>query len=401
MLLKGKKILLGITGSIAAYKTPILVRALVKEGADVHVIMTSSARDFVSPLSLSTVSGHPVHYKPYDDTSGKWDSHVEMGNWADLLLIAPVSANTLSKMANGHADNLLLDTYLAAVCPVMFAPAMDLDMFRHPATQKNINTLLSYGNIQIKPQNGELASGLVGCGRMEEPDIIVNKIIAFFQKKQLFANKKVLVTAGPTYENIDPVRFIGNYSSGKMGFAIAEKFAEQGAQVTLVSGPVSLQTNHTNINRIDVVSAADMLNACSTYFADADICVMSAAVADYTVKNPALEKMKKNNDNLSLSLSSTKDILKELGNNKTENQVVVGFALETENLILNAQKKLQNKNLDFIVLNSAKEKGSGFGGDTNKITVISNNGEIMEFDLKTKSEVALDILNIIAEKTNK
>ncbi|MEA3503680.1 MAG: bifunctional phosphopantothenoylcysteine decarboxylase/phosphopantothenate--cysteine ligase CoaBC [Bacteroidota bacterium] len=400
MLLKGKKILLGITGSIAAYKTPLLVRALVKEGADVHVIMTTSAQDFVTPLSLSTVSGHPVHYKPFEEFSGKWDSHVEMGNWADLMIIAPVSANTLSKMANAQPDNLLVATYLAAVCPIMFAPAMDLDMFYHPGTQKNIATLLEYGHIQIRPQKGELASGLVGCGRMEEPENILKRVIDFFAEKQRFFGKKVLVSAGPTYENIDPVRFIGNYSSGKMGFAIAEKFALQGADVTLVAGQVSIDIKHPNINRIDITSAAEMFDVCTKHFDDTDICVMSAAVADYTVTNPAKEKIKKKADNLNLELKSTKDILKELGRKKTDKQLLVGFALETENLIKNAQKKLQNKNLDFIVLNSANEKDSGFGVDTNKVTIITNSDKIIKFELKTKSEVAADILNIIAEKIN-
>lgn len=397
MRLEGKKILLGITGSIAAYKTPILVRLLVKEGADVQVVMTDSARDFVTPLSLSTVSNHPVHWKPFDKENGAWDSHVEMGTTADLLLVAPVSANTLSKMVSGQADNLLVTTYLAAICPVIIAPAMDLDMYKHVSTQNNIRILQERGHMLIQPQEGELASGLVGCGRMEEPDMIVEKVVDFFLTKKKFHNKKVLITAGPTYENIDPVRFIGNYSSGKMGLELAKMFANQGAEVFFVAGPGVQSPSHPAIHSVSVTSANDMYQEATKVFPEVDIAVMAAAVADYTIADPANKKIKKSGSKITLELTETKDILKTLGKSKKD-QWLVGFALETNNEVENAMKKLENKKADMIVLNSAAEEGAGFGGDTNKITILSEDGSITPFNLKSKTEVARDIINFIAEK---
>ena len=397
MRLEGKKILLGITGSIAAYKIPYLVRYLVKEGAEVHVIMTEIAKDFVTPLTLSTVSNHPVHSVPYDPASGQWDSHVDLGTWADLYIIAPLSANTMAKMAYGMADNLVLTTYLAATCPVMFAPAMDLDMYKHPATQENVNTLVERGNILIQPQSGELASGLVGYGRMEEPSEILERIADFFLRNRRFRNKKVLVTAGPTYENVDPVRFVGNYSSGKMGYAIAQQFAKQGADVRLISGPTSLELKDPNIQITRVKSAAEMYNEVISVFDDTDVVVMAAAVADYTVKAPSAEKIKKKQDKQDLELVPTKDILKELGQRK-KSQLLVGFALETSDHEKNALNKLQNKNADLLVLNSANEKGSGFISDTNKIKIFDRNGSSKAFEMKPKTEAAADIVNEVARK---
>lgn len=397
MRLQGKKILLGITGSIAAYKTPYLVRMLVKEGAHVEVIMTDSARDFVAPLTLSTVSAHPVHWKPFDKDSGAWDSHVGMGTTADLLLMAPVSANTLAKMVSGQADNLLLTTYLAATCPVMFAPAMDLDMFKHPATQQNIKELQKRGHQLIQPREGELASGLVGCGRMEEPEIITEKVVGFFLARNKFTGKKVMITAGPTYENIDPVRFIGNYSSGKMGLCIAEAFAERGAEVKLIAGPGVSQINHPRISRTDIVSANDMYREVMAEFPDSDIAVMAAAVADFTPENTKNQKIKKGKSDLSLPLKPTKDILKALGENKN-NQFLIGFALETENHENNALSKLKNKNADMLVLNSATNKGEGFGGDTNRVIIFDKGGNKTPYPLKSKKEVAADIVDYISQK---
>lgn len=397
MRLQGKKILLGITGSIAAYKTPYLIRMLVKEGADVEVVMTDSARDFVTPLTLSTVSNHPVHWKAFDKDSGAWDSHVDMGTSADLFLIAPVSANTLSKMVTGQADNLLLTTYLASTCPIMYAPAMDLDMFKHQATQKNIKTLNERGHQIIQPQDGELASGLVGCGRMEEPGIIVERVVAFFLKNSRFTGKKVLITAGPTYENIDPVRFIGNYSSGKMGLALAETFAAQGAEVTFVSGPGVKALSHPLITQVAVSSAAEMFSEADEVFEESDIAVMAAAVADYTPAESVKQKIKKSEEALNLKLKPTKDILKTLGARKKE-QFLVGFALETENHEQNALKKLKNKNADLLVLNSATEKNEGFGSDSNRITIYEKGGEKISYQLKPKKQVAEDIIDRIALK---
>ena len=396
-MLTGKKILLGITGSIAAYKIPLLVRLLKKDGADVRVVMTPSAKDFVTPLTLSTLSGNPVLSHGFDEKTGKWDSHVELGLWADLFVVAPASANTMAKMANGIADNYLLTVCLSAKCPIMFAPAMDLDMYKHQATQQNIKTLIERGCIFVAPSSGELASGLCGEGRMEEPQKIYERIKLFFQTKRNFSGKKVLITAGPTYEAIDPVRFIGNHSSGLMGVEIARAFADQGADVTLVLGPSNISPNRKNINVMPVTSAKEMYDAVMTFFPKTDIAVLSAAVADFRPEIVADQKIKKNpdTDTITLKLVKTEDILKTVGSQKKDNQIVVGFALETENGISNAKKKLHTKNIDFIVLNEMSESGVGFKTKTNKITIINKNDEIAEFDLKPKSEVALDVLNAI------
>ena len=401
-MLTGKKILLGITGSIAAYKIPLLVRLLKKDGADVRVVMTPSAKDFVTPLTLSTLSGNPVISHGFDEKTGKWDSHVELGLWADLFVIAPATANTMAKMANGIADNYLLTVCLSAKCPVMFAPAMDLDMYKHQATQQNIKTLIERGCIFVAPSSGELASGLCGEGRMEEPQKIYERIKLFFQTKRNFSGKKVLITAGPTYEAIDPVRFIGNHSSGLMGIEIARAFADQGAEVTLVLGPSNISPNRNNINLLPVTSAKEMYDAVMTFFPKTDIAVLSAAVADFRPEIVADQKIKKNpdTDSITLKLVKTDDILKTVGSQKKENQVVVGFALETENGIANAKKKLHTKNIDLIVLNEMSEQGVGFQTKTNKISIINKNDEMTEFDLKPKSEVALDVLNAIYQYIN-
>ncbi len=394
-MLKGKKILIGITGSIAAYKIPFLIRLLVKEEAEVRILLSQAARDFVTPLTLSTLTGNPVITDFFEEKTGEWSSHVELGNWADLYLIAPVTANTLGKMANGLADNLLVATYLAAKCPVFIAPAMDLDMFRHSSTGKNIEILKSFGNQIIQPASGELASGLCGVGRMEEPEKIMDILNSFFETKQDFKGKKVLISAGPTYEAIDPVRFIGNHSSGKMGYAIAKEFADRGAIVELVSGPVNISLEHHNIHISNVTSAKEMHKACLSHFESADITVMTAAIADYTPKSVADEKIKKKGETLTIDLKPTVDILAELGKRKRNNQILVGFALETENETNNALVKLNKKKLDLIVLNSLKDKGAGFGYDTNMIKLIGKGEDIQEFDLKSKNEVAKDILDRI------
>ncbi|MEI6765347.1 MAG: bifunctional phosphopantothenoylcysteine decarboxylase/phosphopantothenate--cysteine ligase CoaBC [Bacteroidota bacterium] len=402
-MLQGKKIILGITGSIAAYKIPLLVRLLIKNGAEVQVLMTPAARDFVTPLTLSTLSLHPVMCNGFDPANGKWNSHVEMGNWADAIVLAPVTANTLGKMANGLADNLLVATYLAAKCPVYFAPAMDLDMYRHPSTQKNIAALQSYGNILIEPQEGELASGLCGAGRMEEPEQILAILAEGLKKKSLLIGKTALVTAGPTHEAIDPVRFIGNQSGGRMGIEIARGLAMRGADVTLVCGPSNIEISHRNIHLIKVTSAAEMFEKCSGVFAASDIVVMAAAVADYTPAHPLENKIKKDGKApITLELKPTIDILGTLGKLRSANQVLAGFALETENERGNALKKLHNKNLDFIVLNSLRDAGAGFGHSTNKISILKADGCEKEFPLKSKAEVAADIIdeieNILKEK---
>lgn len=395
-MLTGKKILLGITGSIAAYKAIILIRGLVKEGADVKVMMTPSAKDFVSPLTISTLSKNEVLIDIFKEDS--WANHVMLGRWADIMLIAPASCNTLSKMANGLCDNLLLSVYLSATCPVMIAPAMDEDMWHHPATQKNIAVLNSYGNILLPVENGELASGLIGQGRMAEPDTIFSSLKNYFASNQILAGKKALVTAGPTYEHIDPVRFIGNHSSGKMGVAIANELAERGADVTLVLGPTILPFKFkAGVNVVNVNSAQEMFAACIGLFEASDFSVMSAAVADYTPVTVADEKIKKNDDNLSLQLTKTKDILKSLGEIKSKHQVLVGFALETNNEEANARQKLQTKNADIIVLNSLKDEKAGFGKDTNKITMFFRNGEERRFDAKSKEDVAKDIVDCIIQ----
>jgi len=403
-MLKGKKIILGITGSIAAYKAAIIVRLLVKESAQVQVVMTPFAKEFIKPLTLATLSNNPVSSNFFSPDEGVWKSHVSLGTWADMMLIAPASANTMAKMANGIADNLLLTTYLSAKCPVAIAPAMDIDMFKHPATLKNLEILKSFGNIIIEPPSGELASGLIGKGRMEEPEKIVQKIKDFFNfpsqeenfKKKL-KSKKFLVTAGPTYEAIDPVRFIGNYSSGKMGFAIAKELAEQGAFVTLIYGPSSLELKHSNIKYIEIVSAQEMYDACIHNFSGMDCAILAAAVADFTPEVSCKTKLKKDTGNLMLKLIPTRDIAVELGRLKNNNQLLVGFALETENEIENARLKIEKKNLDFIVINSLRDKGAGFKYNTNKICIIDRNNKIENFDLKTKSEVARDIVNKVAE----
>ena len=401
-MLTGKKILLGITGSIAAYKIPLLVRLLKKDGADVRVVMTPSAKDFVTPLTLSTLSGNPVLSHGFDEQTGKWDSHVELGLWADLFVVAPASANTMAKMAYGMADNYLLTVCLSAKCPIMFAPAMDLDMYKHPATQQNIKTLIERGCIFVAPSSGELASGLCGEGRMEEPQKIYERIKAFFQTKQNFKGKKVLITAGPTYEAIDPVRFIGNHSSGLMGIEIARAFADQGAEVTLVLGPSSISVNKKNVNVLPVTSAKEMYEAVTALFPKTDIAVLSAAVADFRPEMVADQKIKKNpdNDTFTIKLVKTEDILKSVGGMKTENQTVVGFALETENGLENAKKKLHTKNIDLIVLNEMNESGVGFKTKTNKVSIITKNDQVTTYDLKPKNEVALDILNAIYQYIN-
>lgn len=401
-MLTGKKILLGITGSIAAYKIPLLVRLLKKDGADVRVVMTPSAKDFVTPLTLSTLSGNPVLSHGFDEQTGTWDSHVELGLWADLFVVAPASANTMAKMAYGMADNYLLTVCLSAKCPIMFAPAMDLDMYKHPATQQNIKTLIERGCIFVAPSSGELASGLCGEGRMEEPQKIYERIKAFFQTKQNFKGKKVLITAGPTYEAIDPVRFIGNHSSGLMGIEIARAFADQGAEVTLVLGPSSISVNKKNVNVLPVTSAKEMYEAVTALFPKTDIAVLSAAVADFRPEVVADQKIKKNpdNDTFTIKLVKTEDILKSVGSMKTENQTVVGFALETENGLENAKKKLHTKNIDLIVLNEMNESGVGFKTKTNKVSIITKNDQVTTYDLKPKNEVALDILNAIYQYIN-
>jgi phosphopantothenoylcysteine decarboxylase/phosphopantothenate--cysteine ligase len=394
MPLAGKKILLGVCGSIAAYKSALLVRLLVKNGADVKVIMTAAAHDFITPLTLSTLSKNPVLTHFSKDETGQWNNHVELGLWADVFVLAPASANTLAKMANGLCDNLLLATYLSARCPVMFAPAMDLDMWQHASTQANLKTLMAFGNILIEPTHGELASGLVGTGRMAEPEQILQSIEFFFKPGRL-TGKKALVTAGPTYEALDPVRFIGNHSTGKMGFAIAEELSREGAEVILVSGPTHL-TAPAGVNVVKVNSAEEMFMASKTYFASADITVFSAAVADYKPASKADQKIKKGSGPMVIELVKTYDIAAELGKLKKPGQITVGFALETENERTNAQSKLKAKNFDLIVLNSLNDAGAGFGHDTNKISIISASTS-KEFNLKSKKEVAGDIVTAIIE----
>ena len=393
-MLKGKKILIGITGSIAAYKIPLLVRLLIKEGAEVKVIMTAASRNFVSPLTLSTLSKNNVLTDLSENDS--WANHVMLGRWADIMLIAPLSCNTLAKMANGLCDNLLMAVYLSATCPVVMAPAMDEDMWLHTSTKDNLQKVVSYGNIIIPVESGELASGLTGEGRMAEPETILQWLNNFFLTSQQLKGKKALVTAGPTYEAIDPVRFIGNHSSGKMGVAIAKELANRGAVVTLVLGPSSLMPP-ANIKTVRVRSAKDMLDACIAEFATTDITVMSAAVADYTPVTVADEKIKKQADVFSVELTKTKDILKQLGEIKNDNQLLVGFALETNNEKAYAIKKLEEKNADMIVLNSLNDTGAGFGYDTNKITIFDRTGKEYPFDTKTKQEVAVDIVNTIIQ----
>lgn len=391
-MLQGKKIVLGITGSIAAYKACYLIRGLIKQGAEVQVVITPSGKEFITPLTLSTLTGKPVVSEFFDRRDGSWHSHVQLGLWADAMIIAPASASTIGKMANGVADNMLITTYLSMKAPVFVAPAMDLDMYAHPSTQKNLETLRSYGNHIIEPGTGFLASKLEGKGRMEEPDRIIEILDAFFAEKADLQGKKVLITAGPTYEKLDPVRFIGNYSSGKMGIALAEECAERGAQVELVCGPVSIKTCHPNIKRTDVESAAQMYKVATEIFPNTDAAILCAAVADFTPATIADNKIKREGNKLLLELAPTKDIAQALGQMKRENQVMVGFALETNDEENHAKEKLQKKNLDFIVLNSLQDEGAGFQYNTNKVTLIDKDGETM-FPLKSKKEVAKDIVN--------
>ena len=395
--MKGKKIIIGITGGIAAYKAAILIRLLIKKGAEIQVITTPFAEKFITPLTLSALSKKPVLKMFYNPENGDWNSHVDIGLWADAFVIAPATANTIGKAANGIADNLLLTTYLSAKCPVFWAPAMDLDMFRHPAVQKNIQTLKSFGNYIIDAETGELASGLEGKGRMAEPENIVNFLENHFSQKKKLRNLKVLITAGPTYENIDPVRFIGNRSSGKMGYALAEVFAENGAEVTIISGPVNIKPENREIKIISVENAEEMYNQTKKHFPENNIIIFAAATADYTPENPAISKIKKKTNDLNIKLKPTTDIALELSKIKLKNQTTVGFALETDNELINAKNKLKKKKFDFIVLNSLKDKGAGFGYDTNKISVIDKDNNIKNFELKSKAEAARDILNIITE----
>lgn len=397
MRLEGKNIILGITGSIAAYKSAMLLRLLIKEGAEVQVVITPSGKEFITPVTLSALSNKPVVSEFFGAKDGTWNSHVDLGLWADLMLIAPVTATTLGKMANGIADNMLVTTYLSAKCPVLLAPAMDLDMFAHPSTQRNISILKDYGNIIVEPGEGELASGLEGKGRMEEPEKILEVVIEQLSRKKKLLNKSFLVTAGPTFEKIDPVRFIGNYSSGKMGYAIAEELCNHGAQVTLVSGPVSVSTTNKNINLVSVESADEMYAKSVSVFTTCDGAVMCAAVSDFTPVQKYSEKTKRGADNWSIELEPTKDIAAELGRLKTNKQLLAGFALETNNELSNAQGKLKKKNLDFIVLNSLKDTCAGFGVDTNKITIVDKDNNQQNFELKNKKEVAKDIVAKMVE----
>ncbi len=399
-ILSGKNILLGVSAGIAAYKTAHLVRLFIKAGAQVKVVMTPASKDFVTPLTLSTLSKNPVYstfFDKGDEESEEWNSHVDLGLWADFMIIAPATANTLSKMANGVCDKLLLAVYLSAKCKVYFAPTMDLDMYKHPTTQQSIQKLLSFGNVFIPPSSGELASGLVGEGRMEEPENMVSFIENDIVKGLPLFNKKVVITAGPTYEAIDPVRFIGNHSSGKMGFELAKCAANLGAEVYLITGPSNEKVSSSLIKRIDVVSAEDMYHAVHTYYKNVDIAILSAAVADYRPAIISTEKIKKSSDSMTIELVKTHDILASLGKEKI-NQFLVGFALETNNEIKNAIAKLKNKNLDLIVLNSLQDKGAGFKKETNKVTIIDKLEKISEFSMKSKVKVAEDILNEILKR---
>ena len=392
--MKGKKIILGITGSIAAYKAATLTRLLVKAGAEVQIVSTEAALTFITPLTLSTLSKNPVLHQFEKDDTGEWNNHVALGLWADLILIAPASANTLAKCAHGICDNLLIATYLSAKCPVAFAPAMDLDMYLHPSTSKNLQLLQSYGNIIFESAEGELASGLSGKGRMQEPEDLLQAVEALFEQKKRFEHKKVMITAGPTYEAIDPVRFIGNHSSGKMGYAIAEAFVAEGADVTLISGPTNLAQPAGLENFIQVRSSEDMYQAANDIFDTIDIAVMAAAVADYKPKEVAQEKIKKKSEESSLTLVKTKDIAKSLGAKK-EHQKLIGFALETENETANALKKLDTKNLDLIVLNSLRDEQAGFRYDTNKVSIFSKEGLQEASELLPKQAIAKLILTHI------
>ena len=394
-MLKGKKIVLGITGSIAAYKACYIIRGLVKAGAEVQVVITPAGKEFITPITLSTLTQKPVVSEFFSQRDGTWNSHVKLGLWADAMLIVPCTASTLGKMANGVADNMLVTTYLSMKAPVFIAPAMDLDMYQHPTTQANMDRLRSFGNQIIEPQSGFLASGLEGKGRMEEPENIVAYLDNYFEEKDL-QGKRIMITAGPTYEKIDPVRFIGNYSSGKMGFALAEECARRGAEVTLIAGPVSMSCS-ANIHRIDVESCEEMYQAATTTFANMDAAILCAAVADFRPENVATEKIKREKDDLVIRLKPTHDIAAQLGQMKKQGQLLVGFALETNDEEANAQKKLQKKNLDFIVLNSLQRKGTCFQSDDNQISILSANGQV-DFDKKPKTEVAKDIVNELSKR---
>lgn len=400
--LKGRKIILGITGSIAAYKACYIIRGLIKRGAEVQVVITPSGKEFITPITLSALTGKPVISDFFAQRDGTWNSHVDLGLWADAMLIAPATASTIGKMANGIADNMLITTYLSVKAPVFIAPAMDLDMYAHPSTQANLNTLRSYGNLIVEPAVGELASHLVGKGRMEEPEVIIQSLADYFAGKEGdLTGKTILVTAGPTYEKIDPVRFIGNYSTGKMGFAIADECASRGAKVVLIAGPVQLTTKYANIQRIDVESAEQMYATAMGAFPNVNAAVLSAAVADYSIEQPAGEKIKREDGtDLQLQLKPTKDIAASIGAAKEPGQIVVGFALETTNELQHAEDKMLRKNLDFIVLNSLNDKGAGFGYDTNKISIVDRNGKT-DYPLRTKIEVAKDIVDRLADLLNK
>ena len=395
-MLTGKKIVLGITGSIAAYKSIFLLRQLVKSGAEVKIVLTPAARDFVSPLTLATLSKGPVLSELFEGEN--WSNHVMLGRWADLMLIAPASCNTLAKMAQGQCDNLLLATYLSATCPVWLAPAMDEDMWHHPATRRNLQMLEEAGNRIVPVGRGELASGLNGDGRMAEPEDLLQLIKEFFETGRPLLGKKALVTAGPTYEAIDPVRFIGNHSSGKMGVALARRLARMGAEVHLVLGPGAGTAAEPGLTIQRVTSAAEMYEACLAVYSQVQIAVMAAAVADYTPASKADQKIKKEGENLKIELTRTRDILKSLGEQKAAGQVLVGFALETENELFNAQSKLEKKNADMIVLNSLRDEGAGFGHDTNKVTLLHRDGSRQDFGMKSKDDVAKDIIDALIEK---
>lgn len=400
-MLKGKHIILGISGGIAAYKAVSLLRLFVKAGADVQVVITPAGKEFITPVTLSALSGHPVISEFFTANTGSWNSHVDLGLWADAVVIAPATASTIAKMANGVADNMLITTYLSAKAPVFIAPAMDLDMFAHPSTQRNLDWLRSYGNHIIEPASGELASHLIGKGRMEEPEQIFKVVADFLTRRKDMEGKKVMITAGPTYEKIDPVRFIGNYSSGKMGYALAEECAELGAEVVLISGPVSIKAHHPSINVVSVESAQQMHDAALSAFADSDAAIMCAAVADYAPVVVAEKKIKREKDDIPvIELKKNPDIAAALGKIKKPGQMLVGFALETDNEMANAQSKLERKNLDMIVLNSLADKQAGFGVDTNKVTIIEKDGTVHSYEVKPKKEVAADIVDLITAKQN-
>lgn len=401
-MLKGKKIILGVTGSIAAYKAANLIRGFVKKGAEVQVVITPAGKEFITPLTLSTLSRNPVISEFFSNRDGTWNSHVDLGLWADAMLVAPATASTIAKMANGVADNMLITTYMSCKAPVFVAPAMDLDMFAHPSTRINLEKLQSYGNRIIEPSEGELASQLIGKGRMEDPEVIIEVLERFFEEKQELAGKKVLITAGPTYEKIDPVRYIGNYSSGKMGFAVAEACAARGAEVHLVTGPVHRKTVHPAIKRYDVESADEMYQTATALFEEMDVAILSAAVADYKPEAQAEQKIKREKEgDLTLKLVKNPDIAATLGQKKREGQWLVGFALETNNEVENAQAKLERKNLDMIVLNSLRDEGSGFQHDTNKIDIIERSGATTAYALKSKTEVAVDIVDAVVKMLEK